>query len=156
MRNTIITLVIIGLYTLGMWQVDNYDRTHPFGTKEHLNKKYTPKVWGEEYGVNVYKGIARKKDSMDRILDKVKYLGFAYQTDIIWRRSLFFAVIFSSLFIIIHGVEKFDVKSVFLVVLCMYMCIYALKQWENAHVNKIKGNHIERNIKLFKRKMAKI
>lgn len=156
MNNVIISIVvlcIIWFATLKIWTTDNFDRTHPFGTKKYLNEKYTPRLQGEEYGVNVYKGIAKKKDSNTTILEKIKILGSSYKDDIVWRRCIFFSVIFSSIFVIINGLENCGLKLIITVTLCMYMCVYMLKQWENAHINKIKSNHINRNIKLLTRKL---
>lgn len=156
MKNVIISIVIlcvIWVCTLKIWKTDTFDRTHPFGTKEYLNKKYAPNLYGEEYGVNVYKGIAKKKDDVQTILEKIKVLGSSYKDDIVWRRCMFFSVIFSTVFLVINGLENCGVRMIITVILCMYMCVYMLKQWENAHVSKIKSNHISRNIKLLNTKI---
>lgn len=156
MKSIIISLVILSviwIITLKIWKTDNFDRTHPFGTKNYLNKKYASNLYGEEYGVNVYKGIAKKKDDIDTILGKIRILGSSYKDDIIWRRCIFFSVIFSSVFVIINGLENCGIKLIITVILCMYICVYMLKQWENAHVNKIKSAHIDRNIKILSKKL---
>ena len=157
MKNIIISaliLCVIWFITIKIWQTDNFDRTHPFGTKNHLNEKYTPNLYGEEYGFNVYKGIVKKKDGIDIILTKIRLLGSSYNDDIVWRRCIFFSVIFSTIFVIINGLENCGIKLIGTVLLCMYMCVYMLKQWENTHVNKIKSNHIDRNIKILGKKIA--
>jgi len=157
MKNIIISilaLIIIWFFTLKIWNIDNIDRTHPFGTKKYLNIKHAPKLYGEEFGVNVYKGIAKKKDSVPIILEKTRFLGSCYSNDVVWRRCIFFSVIFSTIFLIINGLENCGIKLIITIILCMYMCVYMLKQWENAHVNKIKSNHIDRNIKLLSKKIS--
>ena len=156
MTSSIYTLLVISLITIRLFLLNEKDRTHPYGTNMQLNEKYSPGIVGEIYGKNVFKGISSEKDTISKALSKIRFLSYSYREDIIWRRCVVFSVIFSFVLLFINGIEECTPRSIVSTILCMFVCVYLLRHWENAHLNSIKETHVKNNIKVIKKRLLEV
>jgi hypothetical protein len=157
---SIVVLFVI-LYTcIHIWEKERTDKIHPFGgdnrklkiylDKSKLSVKNFPK--GEDYGVQTYWGKPNKKDTVKQALDKIEWIGTNYNSEIIWRRCLVYAIIFGLLSIII-GEINFKPDKILSIIFLLFIGFYMTKSYEKAHIQKIKSKFISQNIGIIKNKL---
>lgn len=138
----------------GIWKLDLYDRMHPFGLDNIKNKKYTPDVKGEEYGVHVYKGIPSNKDKISSMLNKIEWLSESYKRDVSWRLSLCFGILGSLILLTMIDIKYFSEPRILLT--CVIVCsgiVYFFKSYRNHHVEFYKSFYIRKHVKKIKKQL---
>lgn len=136
------------------------DRVHPFGGdntklkiylgKSNISLKKFPK--GEDYGVQTYWGKPNKKDSIKEALDKIEWIGTNYNSEIIWRRCLVYAIIVGILTMIVSE-TSFKPDKILSIIFLLFIGFFMTKSYEKAHIQKIKSKFISQNIGIIKNKL---
>ena len=152
-KKLIILSISVFFICFKLWQTDIKDRNKPFGTDDAKNNKYAKNIFGEYNGVSTFWGNSSKKDNIKKSLDRIEWISSIYKDEIIWRRCLVFSLLFSLLIIFING-ENINFFQIFLInTIVIYLCLYSLKNYEIAHIYKIKNNQIQKNIYSVKKKL---
>lgn len=149
----IIPLIFV-ILLVKMMKIDNMDKTLPFGTDIHKNNKYAKGKSGEEYGVQTFWGRPRNKDDARNCIDKIQWLSGGFQKDVMWRRSLIFAVVFTIVIIICTDINLFFRPGYFVLLVCLlFIAIYASHTYYTRHFLNKRVLFINTHIRKLKDQM---
>lgn len=150
-------IIILGIaifFVYKIWKLDLYDRTHPYGLDNVKNKKYTPNIEGEQYGVYVFKGMPVKKDDIVSRLNKIEWLSDQYKRDVTWRRSVCFGIIGSILLIALKNYEDLlNISQVLSSILVITVILYFYQSYNYYHLEYYKNRYIHSHIKAVKKSL---
>lgn len=149
---TILSLIICIVILHKIWKLDLYDRTHPYGLDNLKNKKYTPYLVGEEYGVHVYTGIPLKTDNITNMINKIEWLSESYKRDVSWRLSLCFGIIGTIVLLTLINIDYFSQPRIILSSIMVFtIIIYFFRIYRNFHIEHYKSFYIKKHIRRIKK-----
>jgi hypothetical protein len=135
-------------------KIDVVDRNHPFGgsdRKMKVLKKHVKNVeFGEENGKTTFWGKPAKTDDAKKMIDKIQWLGTNYDKDILWRKSLIFAVVLTLVLETISLQNVSYSKKLFITCLVLFVGVYMYRSYENTHLYLIKAKMLNQNVKNLK------
>lgn len=146
--------ILLFLAVKYLFTTDNKDLTRPFGGDKYKNDKYAKNILNE--GVTTYWGKPSINDDIQKMLDKVEWLGESYQREVTWRRSMISAILVSLIIILTLGKKKYiqNVRWIFMFILVLFISNYFQGQFYNYHINDRRRNFIKKNIVKIKKRLG--
>jgi hypothetical protein len=156
MKNTIINTTIVILLLILSYKLYNKDRIdlcNPFGTDQDKNMKYTKGKSGEDYGVGTFWGRPEKSDVLLDHLNKVQWLSNSYITDVLWRRSLMFSIIFGLILAYSINENTSFISRIVLCTLLIFIVSYFSLTYYKHHILWRRTKFIDTHIRKTKSKL---
>jgi len=145
---------VVIFFICKVWKLDLYDRTHPYGLDNIKNKKYTPSISGEKYGVNIFKGRPTKKDDVMSRLYKLDWLTDSYKRTVTWRRSLCFGMIGTLLLVTLRNYEEIlNLNTVLLSILVISSMVYFYQIYNNYHIEYYNSYYVHQHINALRKQL---
>lgn len=153
----LILICLIGLICLiclsKIYYLDVKDRSNPFGLNDAKNKLYNFPS-SEQNGVSTFWGKPNKNDSLLKQLNKIEWLSTNHNTEVKWRRSLFFGLLGALVLIVTKDYQQLaDIKHLITNAIVISGLIYFSHIYYGHHVQNIKTKYISKHINKLKKQL---
>lgn len=149
--NTSIVIVLL-ILSYKLYNKDRIDLCNPFGTDQEKNMKYAKGKSGEDYGVGTFWGKPENTDNLLDHLNKIQWLSNSYNTDVLWRRSLIFSIIFG--IILAYSTENIPfISRLVLATLLIFLVSYFSLSYYKHHVLWRRVKFIDTHVRKTKSKL---
>jgi uncharacterized protein YxeA len=155
MKNIFINVVIVLLLLIFAYKVfkqDRIDLCNPFGTDSKKNEKYAKGKSGEDYGVGTFWGKPHNSDDLLDHLNKIQWLCYSQEKDVIWRRSLFSSIIIAVVYAVSTNETTFLTKLI-LGIFSLFFVSYFSTSYYKHHVLWRRNKFIDTHIRKTKSKL---